>query len=371
MYWKKYLKIALVSITVGSAIWTVYWFLIKNPSPAVKKLTEAILPSQETKPAPRATAPSKLQALTETPIFDYWLNKKTNDIYYLALTGEVVKKSRDASIAGETESVVVNSQTIKRLHSVKPSFDGSYAVTEFNYPDPITFSIFNIVTANWQVLPEKTISVAWSPNSSELLYLDNNSLNTLNLADKKTKKVFDLNQKDVNLKWLSGTNVLLMPKSTIELASTIWQLDLSKKTLTPIIENENGLVIQWSKDSDFGIKLSNKNRKPILNLINKNGDSLITFSFLTLPSKCLIENNKIYCGVPKNIKEGINLPDDYYKKAVYFDDVIYEIDLSTGSSKPIWESSNSPIDTEHLELDGNNLLFKNRLDEKLYSLQLD
>ena len=97
---------------------------------------------------------------------------------------------------------------------------------------------------------------------------------------------------------------------------------------------------------------------------------LTPLSFNTLPPKCLIENNKIYCAVPKNINEGIKLPDDYYKKAIYFDDTIYLIDLSNAGVTELKTDSNLTIDAEHLEISNGKLFFKNRLDDKLYSLEL-
>ena len=366
MNWKKYLKIILILAMLGAIIWLGYWFFTK--SPVGQQLTKVVFPPSEKAPPGQTEQEilqaQKLQILTQNSIFDYWVNKKTGDIYYIAKTGEVTKKSK-------TEETMVNSQTINNLHSVLASPDGTSAVAEFNYPFSTTFSVFNTENNNWKVLPDQTLSVAWSPKSDELLYLSQKSLNRLGVVNQKIQKVLDMTQKDLQLQWISDNRVFLLPTPSIEFPSDLWALDLSKKTIIPASEKENGLTINWSADSNFGLKLSNKNRIPTLKLIDKNGNELTTLSFMTLPSKCLIETNKIFCGVPKTIREGVILPDDYYKKAIYFDDVIYMIDLSTGSSKPILDDNISPIDAEHLELSGSSLLFKNRLDDKLYSLKLE
>lgn len=352
---KKYLKL-IIGVLIVIAVIVVGYLLWRHLN-----LTEVLFGPQEE--APTTALPEKLNALTDIPIFDYWVNKKTGVVYYLAEAGQVVK------IQNNTQEIV-NSQTLNRLNSVASSYDGSYAAVKFNYPAFPTFSIFNTTTNNWQPLPPKTIVVAWSPNSQEILYLDDKMLQISNLATQKNREVLKMTQKELDLKWISDSNVLISENPSIEFPSTIWILNLKNKTLLPLIEKESGLTTQWSNDGEIGIKLHNQNRTPITSLIDKDGTTLAALTFITLPSKCLIENDKAYCAVPKNIREGIVLPDDYYKKAVYFDDNLYLIDLSAGSSKVLLENSDTLIDAEHLELHNNALLFKNRLDGKLYSLEI-
>jgi hypothetical protein len=50
---------------------------------------------------------------------------------------------------------------------------------------------------------------------------------------------------------------------------------------------------------------------------------------------------------------------------------LYEINLATAASKLLLENSDIIIDAEHLEFAGGKLLFKNRYDNKLYSLSLE
>ena len=204
----------------------------------------------------------------------------------------------------------------------------------------------------------------------------------MNLADQKTRELSKMSQEDLDLHWRADSKILLT--SNLNSAVKVWVWDLGKKTIAPFLR-ESEMTINWSKDDKFGIKLNTVNGTPRTALIDGNGNILSEFTFKTLPSKCLIsesdsataksdlasQETKVYCAIPKNIPTRTKLPEDYYKKAVYFEDVFYAINLSTGGFSEIpTENSNLAIDADHLEIYNNTLYFKNRLDEKLYSLQL-
>ena len=374
---KKYLKITLILVAAGLIAWLIYFLFRENP--VIQNLVN-LFPSSEKSGSglnngQENIAKPKLQSLTENPIFDYWVSQKTGDIYYLNESGQVLKKTSE-------KEELANSQTINKLNRIEPSSDGTYALAKFNYPQLPTFSVFNTVTGVWQALPANTLAAAWSPSHStlrvsdpmgsgqEIIYADDKALKILDILTGKTKEVLKITQKELELSWLSPSTVLLENQSLAGIPSNFWLLNLTTKNLVPFIQGESGLTIQWSKNREFGIKLNNENRAPRTSLIDKNGSTLITFSFVTLPSKCLITEKKIYCAVPKNINEGILLPDDYYKKSVYFDDDFYLIDLGNGSVNELKTDSDLTIDAEHLEISGGKLFFKNRLDDKLYSLTL-
>ncbi len=64
------------------------------------------------------------------------------------------------------------------------------------------------------------------------------------------------------------------------------------------------------------------------------------------------------------------LPDDYLKRAVYFKDFIYQIDVSKNSFLEVFSASELVIDAVNLRISSNKLLFINRYDSRLYSLEL-
>jgi hypothetical protein len=365
---KKYLKILLILLVVAAIGAGIYFYFFTDRRQDLQELIGSVFPTSERTgelPTPgQEVVELKLQLSATTPIFDYWINSD-GIIYYLNEFGQVIKRN------GETEELL-NSQTISGLNKILPSSDGSAIIAKFNYPSSPIFSIFNTDTTNWQPLPAGTIAAAWSPDSNIIIYANGQSLNRFNLDTNATTKIIDLTQKEIDLDWVLASTLLISVPPTIELQSSIWSLNLNTLTLTPIIRNEFGLNIKWYSNSEFGIKLHDEKRQPIISLIDKTGSVLESFNFVTLPSKCLIEARKIYCAVPTNIDEGLELPDDYYKKAVYFSDRFYEIDLTgAGVFELVTEAPGWIMDAEHLEIHNNRLYFKNRLDNGLYSLKIE
>lgn len=358
---KKYLKILLIIIILAAIGAGIYYFFRTNQT-AQKILTNVFPETAKTGEELRtgATEGGRLATLADEEIFDYWVNAKTGSVYYLNPTGQAFKLS---NLGGE----LINSQTLPRLNKVSASNDGTYALAKFSYPNFPTFSIFSTVTNSWQPLPAGTIAAAWSPENPEIAFVDSQALRILNLASQKTTEVVKMSQQELGLHWRKDGKILIYANSGT--ATKVLLLNPKDKILVPFLE-ENDLIISWSKDDTLGLKLTSANQKPQLALIDGNGANLTQLTFLTMPEKCLLLENKIYCAVPKNIKEeGLRLPADYYKKAVYFSDALYLIDLTDGSVATILDPAN-PIDAEHLELNNNKLYFKNRLDDKLYSLEL-
>lgn len=362
---KKYLKILLVILIVAAIGAGIYFYFFTDRAQTIKEFIGSVFPpSQRTGEIPtpgEEVTDLEFRPVGVNPIFDYWVTSAGN-MYYLDEDGRVIKNNNGAE-------EVVNSQSLPKLNSLSISFDGSLAVAKFNYPTLPTFSIFDTATNNWQPLPAGTLATAWSPNSQRIAYLDDRSLKILDLPNQRTEEIVRLTQKDLSLDWHNPSEIWLISDSGIR--TKVFSVNLNQRTLTPILE-EVGLMLSWSKDSQFGIKLDSTAGNPVTSLIDNNGSILAQFAFITLPSKCLIKENKIYCAIPKNIREAAKLPDDYFKRATYFDDALYLIDLSTTEvSELTIGDENIVFDAEHLETLNKRLYFKNRLDNMLYSLKIE
>ncbi|HEY4500067.1 MAG TPA: hypothetical protein VJH70_03040 [Candidatus Paceibacterota bacterium] len=304
---------------------------------------------------------SALQQLIFTPIVDYWI-QSDNDIYALTETGQVITVKN-----GEVE--LINSQTFSKIHSLAPSFDGEKIILEFNFPDAPRFNIFNTTDGTWQGLPSATRAAAWSPNSLEIAYLEGNALKILEPKKQTTRTIISIFQPDAQLKWVEPNQILINSYPSALLTTRIWSLNLKTKSITPFL-NETGAVLTWSNDKELALKLRSSAQGSVLSLFHKTGTQ-IDLNILTLPEKCELTNNQIYCGVPKIIREGLTLLDDYYQRNVYFDDNLYLIDLTNGTNSLLLENPGFPIDVSHPKLTSDNqLLFINRYDNKLYTLKL-
>lgn len=306
----------------------------------------------------------KLSVLINSPVFKYWLSSKDNSLYFANLNGQIIKINSSGSRS------LASSQTLSDLHSLVSSADGSMVLAEFNYPELPSLSIFSASSTSWKPLPAGTISAAFSPDSKTVAYTDQSALRTMDLATQKITEIQKMSQVGFKLNWLKPSEILFYEEPSIETINKYYSFNLTTKTFTNIIDGQFGVDIIWSKDAKQGIKLASINRTPKLELINEFGDTDVIFTFLTIPEKCLMENSKIYCGVPKNIRSGIILPDDYYKKKDYFADDIFELDLPTGKITKLLDGSETTIDASDLKIKDGALLFINRYDNKVYSLNI-
>ncbi len=357
MNWMRIVKI-IISLAIMTGIgWGIYYFFYQTP--AGSNIIGTFFGNGPVNEE-LSVITEKIRPVTSGTIFNYWLESRTGNIYFVDNDGLVQK------ISGEEQSVI-SSIPISGVNSIQASPNGEFMLAKFNYPQSTTFSVFNTVSEVWQPLPVTTIGATWAPNSQDLAYVDDRSLKIMDVRTKKSTEVIRLTQKDLRLHWISDSKILLSTVTGVD--EKIWLLDIGRKTLVPFLEGNN-LIINWSEKNELGIRLHIVNNLARIGLIDNSGATLTDFSFLTMPEKCTFQDKKIYCAIPKNIPEGIKLPNDYYKRSVYFDDLIYLVDLSTGAFSEIPTDLQIPIDAEYLKVVNDKLLFKNRLDEKLYSLSL-
>ncbi len=166
--------------------------------------------------------------------------------------------------------------------------------------------------------------------------------------------------------------IILISKPSAFYASLAWVVDIKNKTITSLANEINGLIIKWSADGKIGLEFSSQpqGRSNSLNLIDNKGAVQANLDFMTLPEKCLILQPKIYCAIPQNIPLKSVLPDDYLKRAVYFDDIFYQIDIVQNSFTEISVGAESIIDAINLRLVDSKLFFINRYDNRVYGLGL-
>lgn len=367
----KILKVSLGIMLTALLLWGIYaiWQAIVNAPPTanlpvnnpVNRLTG--IPGTADLPAA-----SKFGAETKNPVFDFWINSLTGTLYYLSPNGQVFRKTAN----GEE---LINSQALNQLNKVLPSPDGTSAIAEFNYPERPTFSVFNTVTGSWRPLPENTVAAAWATSSQQLAYLENKngagSLKILNTASQKTQEIIKINLRDARLYWNKPSQILILVSApTVNYPSSLWSVDLKSKKLANLVKEENGLNFTWSSNSNFGLKFSVFRRVPNLSLVNETGTVLSDFTFLTLPEKCVFEGPQIYCAVPRFLKDGLILPDDYYKGSVYFQDDLYVFAAPSGRTDLIFSGQTNLIDARSLTLNNNKLYFINRYDNLVYGLSL-
>ncbi|OGY65723.1 MAG: hypothetical protein A3A16_03875 [Candidatus Harrisonbacteria bacterium RIFCSPLOWO2_01_FULL_44_18] len=320
------------------------------------------------KAAPTEIPEEKLKAVSAGRAVNYWVNRQTNNIYYINDTGEVYKITQE----GQDEKVI--SLNLKNIHFADPSPDQTKVLIAFGYPYQTVFTIFDSSDNSSMPLPEGATAATWDSSSTKIAYLKTNggasALNILNLADKKSKEILKLAQKDLDLKWIAPEEIYLIQKPSALVSNQLWSFDLDKKTLRAIIKDEAGLMLNWSPDGQSALKFTGNSINNRLDLIDKNNNLLANITPTTLPSKCLYVTDKIYCAAPETMPSRTILPDDYLSKKIYSRDDFYVLELAEGFFAPIFFGSDVKIDATNLSIEGNRLLFINRYDQRIYSLEL-
>ncbi len=337
------------------------WFVVFN---------KTNLPVANVQPSVTNTAQEVLVAITNNPAFDYWVNQKTGDLYYLAPHGEIYRIG-----AADGKETNLTSQTIENLAVVKPSPDGARAIVSFGSAATPTFSIFDTETAAWQPLPAGALAAAWDPNGSRIAYLkqsgEKKTLSLLTLATGKTADIISFNAEDLDLVWETPDEVFLTQRPSAQFAGSLWAVNIKTKKVRTVVAEENGLTTRWAPGAAYGLKFTNGETESELTAINDKNQSLLAAAVpLTLPEKCALAETQFYCGVPESFPAGTVLPDDYLKEKLYTDDRIIVGNVQTGNVYTVFDKNETALDVSRLEIQTKRLLFKNRLDQKIYALKL-
>lgn len=325
----------------------------------------------------------KLKIISDQSVFSYWIFQgvtaqtvststamNSDRVFYISQEGKIFE------LNGESEAEVVVPEPIDNLQAVKSSADGKNIIIKFGDLNSPKFVIFNSEAKVFETLPDDISAAAFSPDSKKVVYLErtNGDLMVKDLANAKNKtaKITSFTQKDFDLDWISAQKIILVPKPSAFYSASAWMVDVQKKTINPLMNAVNGLMIGWSSDGEIGLEFSvqSAGQKGNLNLIDNQGLPEGNLNFVTFPDKCFISEPLMYCAVPEDMPSGAVLPDDYLKRAIYFKDSFYQIDTEQNSITEILAATDPFFDAVNLALTDGKLFFINRYDNNLYSLEL-
>ncbi len=359
--------------------WLVYFVISRTTAPKTAN-QESKLPEQtieEKTGEPVATTANRLKILSENPVFDYWVASSTQEIFYVSPGGKIAKVNPDS------QDAFLSEQLIENLNFILPSPDSRKMIAAFGNPNQPQFSIFDLMNNSWSPLPLEIKSMAWSPEGKRVAAVISQN-NQANLAiidianylsgdtkqkDKAIKTIIkNISLKDLKIDWLRPDEIIFTDKPSSLVAGSAWRLNLSKLNFDEIISPGAGLIIKWLKD-DLGLKFQNQKSS----LINWAGQTINDFSFMVLPDKCVLKSDFLYCFLFAPTNPKTNWPDDYLQKSVYTEDDLYKFNLNNLTAPElVFESATEGkiLDTSMTKLLGNQILFINRYDNRLYGLEV-
>lgn len=377
---------------------------IPNPS-SPQPLGGGSLPTSQGAPAapvPTGGIPAAggekaiLSLVAQNPALSYFVLGQ-NDFLLAQPDGQIVE------VTGG-QAAVLSSQTIADLREIAFSSDGQKIIAVFGDLQSPQVSLFDTTSKTWQPLELHVPWVAWSPTGRKIAYFVNNgdvsTLTTLDVNDAKAKpqEILRLHEQDLFAEWTASTSLLLKDRGTALVPSSLWRVDISKKTLFPVILDQIGLQALWEPKTNQGLSFTSGlgGRGGALSLVDNQGKSLLKLNFLALPSKCAFDasaapgptslassstalassspsanQNVLYCAVPNDtnrLKEEI-LPDNYEQKSLFTADSFMKVLLAGGALQKVFEPAQS-IDAINLRIVNGVLFFINRLDSRLYALSL-
>lgn len=316
---------------------------------------------------------AELKAVSQKPVFDYWFKDATNELFTVSLDGQISKNT-----LGKEETV--STAPIAALRSVQPSPDGFFALIDAGNFTSENFIIFNTASKEFRQLPSGTSAGAWSPDGKTLAFLKEESdgsasLITLNMQDQAATTTLKLFNQDRLMSWPETSRIILTDKPSAKFPGSSWLINLSEKKIVPFIPSTPGLMLGWGLDGATALEFSAPQFSAVrLDLVSATGTVIGPAPFPpTLPSKCLLTSQAIFCGVPKNLSGASVLPDDYLKRAFYSRDNIYIAypPFATSTAKII-DSKDYLLDLDHPRLNKtkDKLFLINRYDQKLYSVDV-
>ena len=295
-----------------------------------------------------------------------YVEKATGHVYQMYLDTKVVGKISNSTVPSVYETI----------------FDGKGASIIYRYLSSDNTSITSFLASlggkNSSFLASDITAISLSPAKDKFFSIIktlNGSIGVTKPFDiTKTTQVFSSPFSEWTPEWVTDKNVFLTTKPSYLVNGTVFNLDITKGTLSKIfgdipglttLANNDGTVILYGSSLDSGPKLN------IFNIKTHTSTDLNTFG---LPEKCIWSNDNIniYCAIPNTII-GTQYPDYWYQGLVSFEDRFVKINTKTNDTVTLANSGNeTPIDATQLFLSDkeSGLFFINKKDGTLWSLDL-
>jgi Tol biopolymer transport system component len=226
-------------------------------------------------------------------------------------------------------------------------------------------------------------TAAFSPDGTQLFYLveaSNGTVGFLESVQTGTKAVMWKSVfKNLTVSWTSDNNIIIYSNPSSHLEGAVWSLNPSSGSTRVLLTKELALS---AKLSPSGNKLlyslqEDESGAFSLRVLDLNEGKFRVLPIDTMTEKCAWgpnESSNIYCAVPRESVGGDFL-EDWYMGADYTDDVIWKLNVNSGSANMLLdprETTGEEFDVVDLQTDPHEgyLIFKTRVNNALWSLKL-
>ncbi|MBP6855708.1 MAG: hypothetical protein KBC26_01915 [Candidatus Pacebacteria bacterium] len=318
----------------------------------------------------------RLSIVSDKNIVGYWFSKQsptsTPILWYATKNVDIF------SGTGTSTHQVVLSLANQTAQSVIGALGKPYAVITLENGQKV---LFDGVKKTWEWLSPDVISVAFSPDGTQIALLSKTSASEKTIyirqspaGSKKPTPITTLAIQDVNIIWGAKDVITLAPRSSYKTEASIVQFNIKNKTAS-VLDSGNGIQVIWDTNGTRAMLFkSNNGRSMQVRIIDTIGTSIVDAAFSTIKEKCAFgENALVWCAIPYAAsKEGtVMWPDDINKRATYTKDTVVRLDVEKKSVDTILDSGETMLDVYAIQHVGNNLYFINRYDDRLYQYSLE
>lgn len=232
-----------------------------------------------------------------------------------------------------------------------------------------------------EILPDGVLDWSLAPNQQAAFILEQvgNQVrgSVVKLKDQSATQVFTSRFFDWQPDWQGTSTIGLQTKPSAKTAGFLYELDISKKTLEPVLGGVPGLLTRRHPNQSKIVYSGNLGSELVFGLFDPAQAIFHRLPIKTLADKCSFnyDGSYLYCGVPTELPPGA-YPDDWYNGQISFTDNLWRINPNTYQSELIFSPSlaglpiSFDITSLFLSRDGQQLYFINKNDSLLWVLDL-
>jgi hypothetical protein len=305
--------------------------------------------------------------------------------YHASSDGTVVAIHRDGTISQSSDKIVsLSSVPVADFASASFSGDGRKILVLTGQQPRSQVNIFDVATASWRVIPGTFRDAVWAPSGSLLATLtpDTKTGKTVvalydTALGKTTQTLTTLELGDVSVSWPAPKTIIIADKPTSRSTGSAWAIDTATKKVTLAARGKLGFTAVWNDTATAGIafQANTFGGGGVLKLLEGSIEKA-KLAFVTIPTKCSFTGIPgagssttpyVICAIPKDQDafQKTELPDSWYRKQIYTEDVLVGINLST-SEVDFSISPPAVVDATQMQIVGSTIYYVDRASGQLY-----
>lgn len=184
------------------------------------------------------------------------------------------------------------------------------------------------------------------------------------VSNKSLRTLTDIPLHDVEIIGISNRYIYTQTKPTYTSVGYLLRISKTGGDLERIYEGIEGssYIMSDSTDTIFSTHGTVNSTS-----INRTSGELINFNLKTIASKCVFDNEDIYCGIPQAMSG--NTPDSWFMGLTTFTDSLWKIETPSGNATKIIDLDN--IDSIDIEVYDTIVVLKNKKDNSLWVVRPD